>query len=262
MRAVDVNCDLGESFGNWRMGNDELVIPEITSANVACGFHASDPVTMIEAVKRCHEHGVAIGAHPGLPDLLGFGRRAMAIDPDDAYAYIVYQAGALQGVAQTMGESLHHIKPHGAMYSILRRDEQLAAAAAQAIADFNSSVLVYWPAPVSAALPSAARERGIRVIGEMYPDLDIAADGGLVLQRAKHETDVDAAYRKVRLWLEEGVVEATDGSRVELEAESVCVHGDGPNALDVVKAVKRAISDAGCEVAVPSEHPLRTVSAR
>ena len=98
MRTIDINCDLGESFGNWSMGNDELVIPEITSANVACGFHASDPLTMIATVRRCHEHGVAIGAHPGLPDLLGFGRRPMGISPDDAYAYIVYQAGALQGI--------------------------------------------------------------------------------------------------------------------------------------------------------------------
>ena len=165
MRTIDINSDLGESFGNWKMGNDELVIPEITSANVACGFHGSDPLTMIETVRRCREHGVMVGAHPGLPDLLGFGRRAMAISPDDAYAYIVYQAGALQGVAQTLGENVHHIKPHGAMYSILRTDEQLAAAAAQAILDFSADVMVYWPAPVSAALPTEARQRGIRVVG-------------------------------------------------------------------------------------------------
>lgn len=251
MRAVDINCDLGESFGNWRMGNDELVIPEITSANVACGFHASDPVTMIETVRRCHEHGVAIGAHPGLPDLLGFGRRPMAINPDDAYAYVVYQAGALQGVLSTVGGTLHHIKPHGAMYSILRSNEDLAAAAAQAIVDFSSSVMVYWPAPVSAALPSAASERGIRVIGEIYPDLEYAADGALILQRAKHETDVEKAYRQVRLWLEEGVVETVAGTRIEMEAESICIHGDGPNALEVVRAVQRAVTDAGCQVAVP-----------
>lgn len=256
MRTIDINSDLGESFGNWKMGNDELVIPEITSANVACGFHGSDPLTMIETVRRCREHGVMVGAHPGLPDLLGFGRRAMAISPDDAYAYIVYQAGALQGVAQTLGENVHHIKPHGAMYSILRTDEQLAAAAAQAILDFSADVMVYWPAPVSAALPTEARQRGIRVVGEIYPDLDYAPDGSLILQRAKHETDVDKAYRQVRLWLEEGSVEAADGSRIELEAESICIHGDGPNALDVVRAARRAVTDVGCQVAAPSDAPV------
>jgi 5-oxoprolinase (ATP-hydrolysing) subunit A len=256
MRTIDINCDLGESFGNWKMGNDELVIPEITSANVACGFHASDPLTMIDTVRRCREHGVAIGAHPGLPDLLGFGRRSMAISPDDAYAYIVYQAGALQGVAQTLGESVHHVKPHGAMYSILRTDEALAAASAQAILDFSADAMVYWPAPVSAALPTEAKKRGIHVVGEIYPDLDYAPDGSLVLQRAKHETDVDKAYRQVRLWLEEGCVEAADGSHIELEAQSICIHGDGPNALDVVRVVRRAITDAGCQVAAPSDAPV------
>lgn len=259
MRTIDINCDLGESFGNWSMGNDELVIPEITSANVACGFHASDPLTMIATVRRCHEHGVAIGAHPGLPDLLGFGRRPMGISPDDAYAYIVYQAGALQGIVGTVGETIHHIKPHGAMYSILRTNQELAAAAAQAIVDFSPDVMVYWPAPVSAALPTEARERGIRVVGEIYPDLDYAADGSLILQRAKHETDVDKAYRKVRLWLKEGSVEALDGTRVELEAESICIHGDGPNALDVVRAVKRAVTDAGYQVSVPGDARMTAV---
>lgn len=256
MRTIDINCDLGESFGNWKMGNDEVVIPEITSANVACGFHASDPLTMIATVRRCREHGVAIGAHPGLPDLLGFGRRAMAISPDDAYAYILYQAGALQGVAQTLGETIHHIKPHGALYSILCSNEKLAAAAVQAILDFSADVMVYWPGPASAALPTEARQRGIRVVGEIYPDLDYAPDGSLILQRAKHETDVDKAYRQVRLWLDEGLVQAADGSRLEVEAESICIHGDGPNALDVVRAARRAITDAGGQVAAPSDAPV------
>ncbi len=248
MRTIDINCDLGESFGNWTMGNDELVIPEITSANVACGFHASDPVTMREAVRRCQEHGVAIGAHPGLPDLLGFGRRAMALTSDDAYAYVIYQAGALQGFLNPMGDSLHHIKPHGALYAIARTDAAVADSIARAIADIGSGQMLYWPAPTNAALPQAARERGIRVVGETYPDLEYSPDGALILQRTKHQTDVEKAYRQVRLWLSDGVVEASDGTRVEVDAESVCIHGDGPNALEVVRAARRAIEDAGCEV--------------
>jgi 5-oxoprolinase (ATP-hydrolysing) subunit A len=255
MRTIDINCDLGESFGNWKLGNDEIVVPEITTANVACGFHASDPVTMIRTVKLCAENGVAVGAHPGLPDLLGFGRRPMAITEEDAYAYVVYQAGALEGALRTIGASLNHIKPHGAMYVILRTDEKLAAAVAQGILDYGC-MTVYWPAPVSAALPTAAKQRGIRVVGEIYPDLEYQADGSLLLQRAKHETDVDKAYRQVRLWLEEGVVESHDGARVQLEAESICIHGDGPNALEVVRAVRRAIEDAGCRVG-----PLDTSAA-
>jgi UPF0271 protein len=230
------------------MGNDEVVIPEITTANVACGFHASDPVTMVQTVGRCQEHGVAVGAHPGLPDLLGFGRRPMTITPEDAYAYVLYQAGALQGILRSVGGSLHHIKPHGAMYSILRSDEKLAAAAARAILELGDELMVYFPASTSAALPMAAKKVGIRVVGEIYPDLEYNPDGSLVIQRAKHETDVDAAYRQVRLWLEDGVVEAQDGTRIELEAESICIHGDGPNAPEVVRAVQRAIQDAGCRI--------------
>jgi 5-oxoprolinase (ATP-hydrolysing) subunit A len=248
MRTIDINCDLGESFGNWTMGDDEVVIPEITTANVACGFHASDPVTMVNTVRLCWQNGVAVGAHPGLPDLLGFGRRTMAITPDDAYAYVLYQAGALQGILRTSGASLHHVKPHGAMYSIVHSDAVLAEPVAQAIADFGRHPMLYWPAPTDAALPAAAQARGIRVVGEIYPDLEYRPDGTLILQRAKHETDVELAYRKVRRWLAEGVVEAVDGTRIDVDAESVCIHGDGPNALEVIRAVRRAIEDAGCRV--------------
>jgi UPF0271 protein len=248
MRTVDINSDLGESFGNWRMGNDDVLIPEITTANVACGFHASDPVTMVQTVERCRQHGVAVGAHPGLPDLLGFGRRPMAISPDDAYAYVLYQAGALQGVLRSVGMTLHHVKPHGAMYSILRDDDELAPAAAEAIAKAMPDPVVYWPAPTDAALPNECRRRGIRVVGEIYPDLEYAPDGRLILQRAKHHTDVDQACAQVRRWFETGRVATPDGTPVEIDAESICIHGDGPNAVEVTQAVKRTIEEAGGRV--------------
>ena len=259
MRTIDINCDLGESFGNWKMGDDEAVIPEITTANIACGFHASDPVTMLNTARLCLQHGVAVGAHPGLPDLLGFGRRTMAITADDAYAYVIYQAGALQALLRVVGESLHHIKPHGALYSIVYSDAELAESVAQAIAGFGMDQMLYWPAPTTAALPAAAKNHGTRVVGEIYPDLDYRPDGTLVLQRAKHATDVEKAYRKVRLWLAEGVVEALDGTRVAVEAESVCIHGDGPNALEVVRAVRRAIEEAGCRIG-PLDAPVTAAS--
>jgi 5-oxoprolinase (ATP-hydrolysing) subunit A len=249
MRTIDINSDLGESFGNWRMGNDEALIPEITSANVACGFHASDPVTMIGTVALCKQHGVEVGSHPGLPDLLGFGRRPMRITPDDCYAYVLYQTGALQAVLAADGMTLHHVKPHGAFYSILREDEPLAAAFCEAALALMPEPVVYWPEGRDLALPREARARGIRVVMEVYVDMDYDPDGAIVIQREKHATDIGKASAQIRRFLEQGVVQATDGSLIALEAESICVHGDGPNALEVIQALRRTISDCGHSVA-------------
>lgn len=248
LKAMDINCDMGESFGNWNMGNDSGMMPLITTANVACGFHASDPVTMLETVELAKQHGVAVGSHPGLPDLLGFGRRAMNITPEDAHAYVVYQTGALQAALKVHGMTLHHIKPHGAFYSILRTDEALAEAVAEGIAALSDTPMLYWPAPTDAAMPSAARKKGIRVVGEIYPDLYYAPDGSLVLQRSKHETDVEFAAKQVKRYVETGKVEATDGSLLELDAESLCIHGDGPNSTEVGDAVRAALKELGCEI--------------
>jgi 5-oxoprolinase (ATP-hydrolysing) subunit A len=248
MRTIDINCDLGESFGNWKLGNDEQVLPEITTANVACGFHGGDPLTMLRTVELAKEHGVAVGAHPGFPDLLGFGRRVMKISRDDAFAYIVYQAGALQGALTVHGVTLHHVKPHGAMYAVLREDEQLASATAEAIAKLMPEPMAYFPAEAAAVFPKVARAGGVRVVGEIYPDLSYAPDGSLVLQRAKQVTNLEKARAQVKFWIQEGSVLAEDGTRVPVEAESICIHGDGPNALDVVQAVRTTIEECGCAV--------------
>lgn len=248
LELMDINCDMGESFGNWNMGDDAGMMPRITTANVACGFHASDPVTMIETVKLAKRHNVAIGAHPGLPDLLGFGRRAMNITPEDAYAYVVYQVGALQGALATQGVSLHHIKPHGAFYSVLKTDEGLAAAVAQAIRELSDNPILYWPAPTTAAMPTAAKRLGIRVVGEIYPDLIYAPDGSLIIQREKHATDVKFAASQVRRYVQTGMVEANDGSLVPLDAESLCIHGDGPNSVEVADAVRATLDEIGCKI--------------
>lgn len=249
LKLMDINCDMGESFGNWQMGNDAGMMASITTANVACGFHAGDPVNMLETVKLAKEYDIAIGAHPGLPDLLGFGRRAMNITPEDAYAYVVYQVGALQATLHVHGLKLHHVKPHGAFYSVLKTQEDLADAVARAIAELSDDPMLYWPAPTSAALPAAAKKRGIRVVGEIYPDLSYADDGSLILQRAKHQTDVDFAAAQVQRYVETGKVETVDGSLFELDAESICVHGDGPNAVDVAVAVKDRLNSIDCKVA-------------
>jgi UPF0271 protein len=249
-RTFDINCDLGESFGNWSLGNDEDVMPLVTSANVACGFHGGDPVTMERTVALAMRHGVAVGAHPGLPDLLGFGRRLMAISPEDAAAYVRYQAGALQAFLRAAGGELNHVKPHGAFFAVLRDSADLARPVAQAVRDLGDDVMVYWPAPAE-GVPFCEElgELGVRVVGEIYPDLSYAPDGRLVIQRSKAETDVEFAAHQTRLFIEEGVVEAVDGSRIPLTAGSACIHGDGPNAVAVAHAVRRAVTETGREIA-------------
>ena len=248
MRAIDINADLGESLGNWPMGNDEALIPLITSANVACGFHASDPTTMLTTVRTAKKHDVAVGAHPGLPDLLGFGRRVMAISPDDMYGYVVYQVGALQASLAVNGMSLHHVKPHGALYAMLRDSDELAEAAASALVDLGSP-LCYFPAPVAmSAFGKAAAGAGIDVVGEIYPDLGYDDDANLVLQRSKHHTDPGKAAEMVSRYLADGVVVSGNGKEIALEAESICIHGDGPNAAEVAAAVREAVTGSGCAV--------------
>ena len=262
MRIIDINCDLGESFGNWSMGNDAGIMPEITTANVACGFHAGDPVTMVRTVELAAAHGVAIGAHPGLPDLLGFGRRRMVLTPEDASAYITYQVGALREVLRGSGIELHHVKPHGAFFEVLRDQPGLADLAVGALARTSPEVMIYWPAPIEgAAFCDAARAHGIRVVAEVYPDLSYDADGRLIIQRSKHHTDVEQAAEQMRTFLETGSVRTVDGSLLPLDAESACVHGDGPNAVEVARAVRRAITEAGCEVrAIEATGALRGAS--
>jgi UPF0271 protein len=249
-RTIDLNCDMGESFGNWRMGDDERLMTVITTANVACGFHGGDPATMLETVRSAKQRGVVVGAHPGLPDLLGFGRRTMAISPTDAYAYVLYQIGALQAALAATGLPLHHVKPHGAMSGMLNDDSELAAAVAQAVRDgCEESPIVYWPAPAEGS--AFARESGalgIRVVPEMYPDLEYDSRGRLILQRTKQATDIARAGDQVRRFLLEGRVVTAEDTQIELEAESVCVHGDGPNAYDVACEVKRVVEGCGLEV--------------
>jgi 5-oxoprolinase (ATP-hydrolysing) subunit A len=245
-RQMDVNSDMGESFGNWAMGDDAALFPFVTTANVACGFHAGDPVTLVRTVRLAKKNGVVVGAHPGLPDLLGFGRRAMKISPEDAYAYVVYQVGALQATLATEGMRLHHVKPHGAFYSVLKTDEELAEAVAEAIGQLSPEPMLYWPAPTDSALPQAVRKRGGRVVGEIYVDLEYAPDGSLVIQRTKHSTDVAKVIAQVQSYIDTGKVLAQDGTAISLDAESICVHGDGPNAVDVARAVRRTLEEAGC----------------
>jgi UPF0271 protein len=248
--TFDINCDMGESLGNWVMGSDEEIMPHITTANVACGFHGGDPVTMQTTVALAARHGVAVGAHPGFPDLLGFGRRRMELSPEDAAAYVTFQTGALRGFLDAAGMSLHHIKAHGAFFTLLRDEDAMAEPVAKAIAAFGDDVMLYWPAPAAGvAFCEAVEAEGVEIVEEIYPDLTYAPDGKLVVERHKRAADLDFAAAQVTQFLKEGTVTANDGSTVALPgARSACVHGDAANAVAVAQAVGAAAQAAGREL--------------
>jgi UPF0271 protein len=260
--SMDINCDLGESFGNWKLGADDELLPRITTASLACGFHGGDPVTMQRAVGAAVELGVAVGSHPGLPDLLGFGRRVMAVSPEDLRAYIVYQSGALAAFLRPHGQTLNHVKPHGALYPMLNRDEDLAAAAIDAMFEVMDRPALYWPAgSEDRALLRVARDRGVRVIREFYPDSRYGADGETVVERHREPMSPDAAETALRRFLDRGEVETIDGSVIPLAAESICVHGDGPTAVAIVDRVVAVLDELGrplaAATATDSEDALR-----
>ena len=252
--TMDINCDLGESFGNWKLGADDALLPRISTASLACGFHGGDPVTMRRAVAGAVEHGVAVGSHPGLPDLLGFGRRIMAVSPEDLHAYVVYQSGALEAFLRPHGSRLNHVKPHGALYPMLNRDEELSAAAVDAMFEVMERPVLYWPAgSEDRALLRIARDRGVRIVREFYPDSRYGPDGETVVHREREPIGPDVAERALRRFLVRGEVETIDGTTIPLAAESVCVHGDGATAVAIVERVVGVLEELG--------HPVRAATA-
>lgn len=244
--SMDINCDLGESFGNWRLGADEELLPRITTASVACGFHGGDPLTMRSTVETAARLGVAVGSHPGLPDLLGFGRRAMDVSPEDLRAYVVYQSGALEAFLRPLGLALNHVKPHGALYPMLNRDEDLAEAAVDAMFEVMERPVLYWPAgSEDRALLREARDRDVRVIREFYPDARYGPDGETVVERLREPVTADAAEAALRRFLDHGEVETTGGAVIPIAAESICVHGDGPHAVAIVERTVEVLGELG-----------------
>jgi UPF0271 protein len=246
---VDLNCDLGESFGAWRMGADEEVMPLITSANVACGAHAGDPATMRRTVELARAHGVAVGAHVGWPDLAGFGRRTMAIAPDDAYDLALAQIGALDAFVRAVGMRLQHVKAHGALYNQAAADEPLAVALAAAAKAFRADLIVVGPP--GSAMERAADRAGVRFAAEVFADRTYRADGSLTPRSepgALIEDPHEAAARAVGM-VREGRVRATTGQWVAVRADTICIHGDSPGAVAMARAVRPALERAGVEVA-------------
>lgn len=249
MATVDLNSDLGEGFGAWTMGDDLNMLDLVTSANIACGFHAGDPSIMIATCRAAAERGVVIGAHPSYRDLAGFGRRAIDINADELYADVVYQLGALGAAATVAGSAVRYVKPHGALYNVAVHDHAQAEAVVRAIADVDPSLAVL-ALPGSALLAEAARA-GLRGVAETFADRGYLADGSLVPRRepgAVLHDPSSVADRVLRIVTESTVV-ATDGSSVEVTAQSVCVHGDSPGAVDMARAIRHRLHEADVTVA-------------
>jgi UPF0271 protein len=248
MSAVDLNSDLGESFGAWKMGMDEDMMEYISSANVACGWHAGDAEVMVKTVRAAKSRGVAVGAHPGYPDLLGFGRRNMACTPDEVYAYTLCQVGALKSVCEAEGVELQHVKPHGAMYNQAAKNPQLAEAIARAVKGAGKKLILVGLA--NSSFETAAAALGVPFAAEAFADRGYMSDGSLV-PRSEHGAFIhdpdEAAARMVKL-VKEGTVSAPDGQIVKLEVHSICVHGDNPAAVEMTKAVRSALEKNGIAV--------------
>lgn len=257
MKTIDLNSDLGESYGAWRMGDDAAMLEVVSSANVACGFHAGDPAGILRTVKSAAERGVAIGAHVSYPDLAGFGRRDMEIAPADLTADVVYQIGALTGLAAAVGAKVRYVKPHGALYNRIAVDAVQGAAVIAALKSVDPTLVLMGLA--GAPILDQASAAGLAVVAEAYADRAYTPAGHLVPRRETgallHDASLIAA-RMVRL-ATEGVVEAIDGSVIRIDAQSICVHGDSPGAVAIARVVRGRLEAAG--IAVAPFLPMRSV---
>jgi UPF0271 protein len=245
---LDLNCDMGEHYGAWRMGDDAAILAHVTSANIACGFHAGDPATMRGTVRAALAHGVAVGAHPALPDLQGFGRREMKVDPSEAYDLVLYQVGALAGFCRALGGRLHHVKPHGALYNMAARDPALADAIARTMHDFDPALVLYGLA--GSALIGAGRAHGLKTASEVFADRTYRRDGSLTPRSHPDAMigDLQTALAQVEGMVLRGEVRATDGSVVEVEADTLCIHGDEPNAAAFAREIRAVLGRLGVSV--------------
>jgi UPF0271 protein len=252
-KDIDLNCDMGESYGRWTLGADEEIMPFITSANVACAYHGGDPHVMRRTVALALQHGVAIGSHPGLPDLMGFGRRVMDVTPQEVKDYLCYQTGALREFVRVAGSTLQHMKPHGILYNMMERDESLAVAAGEATLESGGADLILM-AMASGKFDAACRKRGVRVASEGFADRAYNVDCTLVSRKIPGSLITDperAAAQAVKMAME-GKVRTIDGVEVDISVQTICCHGDTPGAPTIVRAVRAALDKAGCRV-----QPLR-----
>ncbi len=246
---IDLNADAGESFGRWKLGNDSELLPKVTSVNVACGWHAGDPATMRRSVELARTNGVALGAHPGLPDLAGFGRRALAISPGEAADACLYQYGALRGFADAIGVPITHVKPHGAFYGLTLRDDALTDAIADACASIDGELIVVLLAGRTA---DRAADRGVHVAREAFADLEYEDNGHIIIELDPQAKDPEACAEQAIAVLR-GEVTSVNGSAVAVDADTICIHGDRPNAVDIATAIRRRLAAEGVTVSPMSE---------
>lgn len=239
--SIDLNSDVGESYGVYALGNDEALMPLISSANIACGFHAGDPRVMRKTIQLALEHQVAIGGHPGLPDLNGFGRREMTITPEEAYELIIYQLGALQALTKAEGGVVRHVKPHGALYNMAAANSELAYGIAKAIYAVDSSLIVYGLS--GSALLQAGKEIGLQTASEVFADRTYQRDGSLTKRSEVNAqiSDPDQASEQVIKMVTEGEVQTLDGQTHSIQADTVCIHGDGLHGVAFAQSVRQRL---------------------
>lgn len=248
MKTVDLNSDIGESFGAYKLGDDAEILKHITACNVACGYHAGDPMVMDRVVRIAAERGVAVGAHPGYPDLMGFGRRPMKLSHDEAKNYVKYQLGALAAFTTTYGTRIHHVCPHGSMGNACQTDRDLARAICEAVYEFDKDIIVYYCA--GAVLGEEAERMGLRTACEIFADR--AYEDDLSLRSRALEgamiTDEDEAIRRCIRMVTEGKVTSHSGRELDIKGDTLCVHGDGPKAIAFVQRISKGFVDAGIEI--------------
>lgn len=238
---MDINCDLGESFGIWKMGNDAAIMPYITSANIACGFHAGDFTTMLDTISLCQKYGVNMGAHPSFPDLQGFGRRKMQMSASEVYALVLYQMGALDALIRVKGGKLHHVKPHGALYNQAAEESEIAEAIASAVKAFDSQLILYGLS--GSKLIDKGKEKGLITRAEVFADRAYTQEGFLADRRLEGAVLTDEIRVKEQIaCLVQGLpIHTIDKKTIRLDAETICIHGDGSRALEVAQWVKAVV---------------------
>ncbi|GAA0321368.1 5-oxoprolinase subunit PxpA [Oceanobacillus sp. FSL W7-1281] len=244
-RSIDLNSDLGESFGAYTIGLDNEILEVVTSANIACGFHAGDYNVMGKTVKMAKEKQVGIGAHPGLPDLIGFGRRAIQVDPDEVFHLTAYQIGALKAFCNIYEVPMQHVKPHGALFNMAAKDREIAEAIAKATAQVDEELILFGSS--GSELIRAGKKYGLKTASEVFADRTYQSDGSLTARTEKNAmiTEVEKAIEQVRSMVFEGKVTSVDGEEVQVEADTICVHGDGQHALLFAKELRQRLEQEG-----------------
>ena len=251
MTTVDLNSDLGESFGRYTIGRDKDVIGLVSSVNIACGMHAGDPIVLRNTVRAAAEAGIGIGAHPGYPDLQGFGRRDMALSPDEAYCYVLYQIGAADAFCKAQSVRLNHVKPHGQLYNTAAKDPKLSQAIAQAVYDYNPDLVLFGLA--GGCLIDAGTKLGLRCAQEFFADRNYTADGTLVPRSLPHAiiTDEDFAAKRVVRAVKEGRIVCETGQTIPICADTICLHGDNEKTLAFARLINQTLQEEGIEIRHP-----------